>query len=336
MREGLHPVRWAREWASSGRLSKPEGDVLKELASYAGDTPVAWPSNDTIATATQYVDKTVKAALGGLEEKGLIVRERDAIGRVLRSREHPIVMVTALVATPAAGQMQLELGDQALVTADPQPRRHASPPAAPAPAVASEDELAVKRREKIAADAAQVGATLHALNAAAEVASDDPGSPTTRGEGRQTTPEVPGNVHVQTEGERVRASAHVPAVNRAAVLSPTLAAVSDAMRPVIPEVDVHALSIDQALRAYPEDKGHDHLQAAHVVAAWIAEGGTRGAPTRLLMAALRKQVEPKPQRAGGWPPPRRRGAGQRAAKPSCAEVERGDALIAAFLAERSS
>ncbi len=317
MREGLHPVRWAREWASSGRLSKPEGDVLKELASYTGDAPVAWPSNDTIARAVQCVEKTVKAALAGLEEKGLITRERDAIGRVLRSREHPIVLAVELVAAPAAGQLQLELGDQALVTADPALRRHTTAPAAAPEAHApAEDELARRRREKIAADAANVGALMRDLNAAAQGSPDDPGSPTTREGAPPTTPEVPGKFHVQTEGERASAPADGP-------LSPTLDVVVEAMRPVVPEVDLLRPALDMALRAYPEAKGHDHAQAAHVAAAWIAEGDTRGAPSRLLMAALRKQTEPRPQRTTR-PPSRRRRA---TAEPTCSTVQRGRELL---------
>ncbi len=313
MREGLHPVRWAREWASSGRLSKPEGDVLKELASYTGDAPVAWPSNDTLAQAIQCVEKTVKAALAGLEEKGLISRERNAAGRVLRSREHPIVLVVEIVATPAAGQLQLELGDEALVTADPQPRRR---PAAPAvvPAVApgaDENELARKRREKIAADAAHVGATLHALNASAATASDDPGLPTTRGEGRQETPEVPGKIHVQTEEERERASAPADtSQNTDAALSPKHAEVMRVLRAEFgAQADLMEAAIDTTLRGFPDG---DHVAAAHMVVAAQQTAAVMGyAPIKVLSAKLgaelRKQAVSPP---AGWPP-RRRGATHR-------------------------
>ena len=334
MREVVNPVRWAREWASSGRLSKPEGDVLKELVSYTGGgEPVAWPCNATLAASVQCVEKTVRRALDGLEEKGLIERARDRAGRVLRSRAHPIVMRVDLAATPAAGQMQLQLGDEALVNADPTHRQRPRPAAAPVT-----DAMEQARRDELAAKAAPLGAAMAALNASAQPSSGDPGRGTTPPPVVGRPPEVPVKDHVQTE-ESGRASAPAaPAVNTSGVLSPSLPVVSDALRAVVPEVDLHAMSIDQALRAYPEEKGYDHESAAHVAAAWIAEGGTRGAPTRLLMAALRKQktAQRPAGRSGGWPPPRRPAGrrGRTAAKPVCAEVERGSALIAEFLAGR--
>lgn len=314
MREGLHPVRWAREWASSGRLSKPEGDVLKELASYTGDAPVAWPSNATLAASVQQTEKTIRRALDGLEEKGLIVRARDAIGRVLRSREHPIVLAIDIVAAPAAGQMQLELGDQALVTADPAPRRQPAPEPITAPVpVPEEDELARRRREKIAADAASVGAAMRAINEAATVASDDPGLPTTGGEGRQTTPEVPGKDHENYE-EGERASARPPDDPRPGGLCATLPAVMAVLRAEFgAEADVLDLAIDSTLSAFPEASGYDHVQAAHLVVAEQRRNIVKGyTPIRLITNKLASELRRQTQqpaapsaRRGDWPPRRR-------------------------------
>lgn len=74
-----------------------------------------------------------------------------------------------------------------------------------------------------------------------------------------------------------------------------------------PGLVVEPLAVNSALAAYPEADGHDHVQAAHIVASYAHEGGL-GCPVAnlLLLCELRKQVRSKP--GGRWHNGRRRGA----------------------------
>lgn len=317
---GVNVTRWAREWASSGRLTKPEGDVIKELASYAGDRPVAWPCNATLAASVQCVEKTVRRALDGLEEKGLISRSRDLVGRVLRSREHPIVMCVEVAATPAEGQLQLDLGDQALVTADHAPRRvpaaPAAVPAAPAPR---------HPREVLAEQATHLGAALAALNAAAEVSSDDPGRGTTLPPVVGRPPEVPEKNHMEKEkGEGARERALTASSTVVSGIPDTFTAVLGELRAEFgAQADIFDSAIAQTLRAHPEPDGYDHVAAARMVVAAQHTAAAMGwKPITVLSTKLAAELAKQrgPVRQAGRPPTSRR-RGDRGHDPAKAKAK---------------
>jgi hypothetical protein len=93
--------RWAREQASTGRLSRLEAHLLLVLATYCNGECICWPSRETLAGDTVSTVSGVAKALRGLEEKRLIWSTQGGNGRSAR-RE--------LLCNPAVpGEAQLEV-----------------------------------------------------------------------------------------------------------------------------------------------------------------------------------------------------------------------------------
>lgn len=290
-------VQWAFGWCRSGRLPRTERQLLHTLASHA---PNIYPSNAELCALMGVSEETLKPALTALEARGLIVRPRNDSGQLVkRSRARQITLLYDVVPVAvAAEQMQFDLGP-AVVAADSAPRPTR-------PATDGGDEYA-HRRARFAEQAREIAAHPAILHR-----GEDSTHPNSAPDGVE--PFHPGSAteaQEETEGERGRASAPTQQdtqVTNSPALSPTLTAVADVLRrgfaPAV--VDTCLPSIDAALAAYPEVKGHDHVSAACVVVSWQLEGDMRtGSPARLLMSALRKQhQQPTPSRA---PASRRRG-----------------------------
>lgn len=89
-------------------------------------------------------------------------------------------------------------------------------------------------------------------------------------------------------------------------LAPRLDEVLAILEPAIGPI-IEPLAFDSALAAFPEARGHDHVQAAHIVASYGFDTGGARSPISLLRQVLRNQLQPARQR-GAWHGGRRRPA----------------------------
>jgi hypothetical protein len=217
--------------------------------------------------------------LGGLSEsqvhRRLRALERDYGLLRTRQRGRGRIALRELVAAPAPAQ--LSLFDQATdepvaapVAASTPAARVVPAPPWPAPAVASSRISASKPS--------------HQCEAAVEgqFVEDDP-----------RAARAPHHTFNDPEG----------------VLAPRLGEVLAILEPAIGPI-VEPMAVQSALAAFPEDRGHDHLQAAHIVASYAFDTSGARAPISLLRQVLRNQLQaPKGPAGGGrWHGGRRRPA----------------------------
>lgn len=116
----------------------------------------------------------------------------------------------------------------------------------------------------------------------------------------------------RTEGSAVReeetraARADAPMNDPKKALAPRLDEVLEILEPAIGPI-IEPLAVNSALASFPEARGHDHVQAAHIVASYGFDTTGARSPISLLRHVLRNQLQPA-RPSGAWHGGRRRPA----------------------------
>jgi hypothetical protein len=121
----------------------------------------------------------------------------------------------------------------------------------------------------------------------------------------EVSPATPRSTQEEVVEEETRAArADTTFTDPSGVLAARLGEVLEILEPAIGAI-IEPLSFNSALAAFPEERGHDHVQAAHIVASYGFEGELRS-PVSLLRQVLRNQLR-SAQRTDRWHDGRRRG-----------------------------
>ena len=114
-------------------------------------------------------------------------------------------------------------------------------------------------------------------------------------------------VEGQFEEEETRAARAVaPENDPKGALAPKLDEVLEILEPAVGPI-IEPLAFNSALAAFPEARGHDHVQAAHIVASYGYDASGARSPVSLLRQVLRNQLQPQ-RRSSSWHGGRRRPA----------------------------
>jgi hypothetical protein len=124
-------------------------------------------------------------------------------------------------------------------------------------------------------------------------------------EALEVSPATPRSTHQEVVEEETRAArADTTFINDpSGVLAARLGEVLEILEPAIGPI-MEPLAFNSALAAFPEERGHDHVQAAHIVASYGFEGELRS-PVSMLRQVLRNQQRGA-QRTDRWHDGRRR------------------------------